>query len=471
MHLKKLSFRLKFLLAALCIAVWAPYASAEQASPRNVNNPIVRIVREVSPAIVNIDVETTARRQEATLPFQNDPFFRRFFRGELERFTRPAPTRGRGSGFIVSADGIILTNNHVVDGTNRITVTMADGSEYEAEIIGRDPTFDLAVIQITPTNELPVLELGDSDLIEVGEWVVAIGNPYGFGHTVTVGVISAMDRAVHGRNVNFDGFIQTDASINPGNSGGPLIDMYGKVIGINTAIIPFAQGIGFAIPVNMAKQIMDDLITHGRVRRGWLGISVQSLTEEFAEAYGIEGRVGVIVGDVFEDSAAERYGLQRGDVIVAINGEPVEGVHWFVNRIRTQAPYDELTLTIIRASNTIDLTLTLGEMPYTHAEATPPADTRDNVLRGIGLSVSSSTTELRRQFNIGNVAGLVITEVVEGSQAQRLGLRAGDLVLEVNGTRVNEPSDADGAVRSDATSLVLLIERDGRTFFTSLRLE
>jgi len=245
-------------------------------------NPIAEIVEKASPAVVNIDTETMVRQSLG--PFGDDPFFREFFGEQFERFTRIIPMKGKGSGFIVSEDGYILTNNHVVADADKIEVTLADGTSYPAEIVGTDPTFDLAVIKIGAKG-LPVLELGDSENVRVGEWVVAIGNPYGFESTVTVGVISAKDRSVRARNLNFDGFLQTDAAINPGNSGGPLLNLDGEVIGINTAIIPYAQGIGFAVPVNMAKQVLDDLVKYGTVKRGWLGVYIQPLTPEFAEAW------------------------------------------------------------------------------------------------------------------------------------------------------------------------------------------
>jgi len=458
------------LLVALGILISVSLASAAQTPTRNSGNPVVRIVRDYSPAVVNIDIEGVSRRRSLNLPFQNDQFFRRFFGEELERFNRPAPTRGRGSGFIVSPYGHILTNNHVVENATRITVTMSDGRTYEAEVLGRDPTFDLAVIRIESDTDLTVLPLGDSDVIEVGETLVAIGNPYGFEHTVTVGVLSAKNRRVHGRNVNFDGFLQTDAAINPGNSGGPLIDMYGKVIGINTAIIPFAQGIGFAVPVNMAKQILDDLIVYGRVRRGWLGISVQNLTEEFAEVYGVEAESGIIVGDVFRDSAAERAGLKRGDVIIYVNDEQVEDVQWFVSRIRNHAPGDELELQVVRGGDVINILAILDEIPEGQGRVAAPTGAGADLLMSVGVEVSVSTPELRRQHSITSDGGLVVTGVTEGSPAHRGGLREGDVILEINRTRVDNPSDADNVERRGA-NVVFLVERGGNTFFTSLPVE
>jgi serine protease Do len=254
-----------------------------------------------------------------------------------------------------------------------------------------------------------------------------------------------------------------------------LIDMEGKVIGINTAIVPYAQGLGFAVPVDMAKQIMNDLITYGRAKRGWLGVSVQNLTGEFAEAYGIDAETGVIVGDVFEDSAAERAGLQRGDVIVTANGETVEDVRWFVNKVRSLAPGATLRMAVIRGGESIDVTARLGESESSDAEEeVPPAESvegEENVLEKVGVSASKLTNEQRRQYGIESKEGLVIVEVAEGSSAQLAGIREGDLLLEVNGTKLNDSEGLSGAVKKGSKSVVLLIERGGRTFFASLKLQ
>jgi serine protease Do len=458
------------MLAAAGLCLFAgPGWSASQAPAlgKQADNPVVQIVKEFSPAVVNIDVETVSRRSALPSPFRDDPFFRRFFGEEFDRFSRSVPMKGRGSGFIVSKDGQILTNNHVVEGANKITVTLSDGKTYEANILGKDPTFDLAVIKINPTADLKTLELGNSDSIEVGEWVVAIGNPYGLEHTVTVGVISAKNRSIHAQNINFDGFLQTDAAINPGNSGGPLIDMDGKAIGINTAIIPYAQGLGFAVPVNMAKQIMNDLVTYGKVKRGWLGISVQALTKDFAEAYGIDAENGVVVGDVFAGSAAERAGLQRGDVIVSLDGENVKDVQWFVNQIRSKSPDSSLKLRVLRAGKSINVTAKLDEIPDSEGQAA--GDGGADLFDKVGLGVSKLTNELRNQYKIENRSGLVVVQVAKGSPAQAAGFREGDVILEVNRKKVNDPSDVIGAVRKDSKLAALLVERGGRTFFVTLK--
>lgn len=463
---------LSVVLFLAAVSVFSMNRPLEAASQSNVyaNNPVVGIVKVASPAVVNIDVETMARRSALPMPF-DDPFFRQFFGEEFRKFSRSVPMKGRGSGFIVSKDGQILTNNHVVDGADKITVTLSTGKVYEATVLGKDPTFDLAVIKITPDGELTTLELGDSDATEVGEWVVAIGNPLGFEHSVTVGVISAKNRSIHTQNINFDGFLQTDAAINPGNSGGPLLNMEGKVVGINTAIVPYAQGLGFAIPVNMARQIIDDLVVYGRVKRGWLGISVQSLTKEFAEAYDIKEEAGVVVGDVFPDSAAERAGLRRGDVIVAVNGNAVRDVQGFVNMVRSQTPGSDLRLDVVRDGKKVTLKAKLDEIPDSEGVISSPGSTGSDLLDEVGIRVSKPTQELRRQYKIDSRTGLIVVEVAGGSPAQAAGIREGDILLQINGKKVGDTDDIDKSMKKGSKSLVLLIERDGRTFFASLKIE
>ncbi|MDR3229922.1 MAG: Do family serine endopeptidase [Synergistaceae bacterium] len=472
MRVLKRCVGLSLLLALIFLPAGSPASAASGNIYADAKNPVVQIVKAVSPAVVNIDVETMSKSSSLPLPFRNDPFFREFFGEEFRKFSRSVPMKGRGSGFIVSKDGQILTNNHVVEGVDKITVTLVDGKIYEATVLGRDPTYDLAVISISPDGNLPVLELGDSDALEVGEWAIAIGNPYGLEHTVTVGVISAKNRSLHTREVNFDGFLQTDAAINPGNSGGPLLNMEGRVIGINTAIVPYAQGLGFAVPVNMAKQIMNDLVTYGKVKRGWLGIAVQNLTKEFADAYDVDAETGIIVGDVFPDSAAAKADLRRGDVIVEMNGNTVKDMQSFVNAVRSQSPGARIRLKVIRSGKAISITPQLDEIPESEGGVASSSgeQTQKDTLADVGISVSPLTPELRRQYGIEGGTGLIVTGVAQESPAQSAGIREGDLLLEVNGKKVGDQKQLDVAL-GKGSSIVLLIERSGRTFFASLRLE
>lgn len=462
-------------LALILVSVGSAFA----AFPKH-DNPIVRIVKSSSGAVVNIDVEKTAKRTVSPFPFDDDPFFKRFFGDTFKEFTRSVPMKGRGSGFIVSKEGQILTNNHVVDGMEKITVSLQleDGSKktYSAKIVGGDPTYDLAVIKIEPDGDLPVLELGDSDAVEVGEWVVAIGNPYGFEHSVTAGVISAKNRSIHAQDVNFDDFLQTDAAINPGNSGGPLLDMDGKVVGINTAIIPYAQGLGFAIPVNKAKEIMGDLVSFGRVKRGWLGVSVRDITPQIARAYGVKGNAGAMINDVFKGDPADKAGIKRGDVVVKLNGEAIKDANSFVQKVRVLAPNSTAKLEVVRKGRTMNFSVKLGERPNTadgRPEAGEKKDTKaeetsgSEALKEFGINrVSPLNDTLRRQYKIdSNSEGVVIVEVDKDSPAYYdEGVREGDLLVELNGHEVRKPEDLAKAVGND-DSVVLMIEREGSTYF------
>ena len=470
---KKLS-ALIITLALILVCSGSAFASSV-----NQSNPIVSIVKNASVAVVNIDVEKTARRSVSPFPFDDDPFFKHFFGDQFKEFTRSVPMKGRGSGFIVTKDGQILTNNHVVDGVDKITVSvlLSDGNKktYPAKVLGNDPTYDIAVIKIEPDENLPVLELGDSDAIEVGEWVVAIGNPYGFEHTVTAGVISAKNRSIHTQDVNFDDFLQTDAAINPGNSGGPLLNMEGKVIGINTAIIPYAQGLGFAIPVNRAKEITNDLVSFGRVKRGWLGVSIRDINEKIAKAYGVKGTEGAMINDVFKGDPADKAGIKRGDVVIELNGSKIKDANSFVQKVRTLAPNSTAKLVIIRKGKRMTFNVKLGERPNT-ADGRPESPRRNDgtkesssgtdSLKDFGiLNAVPVTDSLRRQYKIASsTEGLVVTKIDRNSQASSDGeIREGDLILEVNSHEVKTADDLKKAVGNDE-SVVLMIEREGSTF-------
>ena len=427
-------------------------------------NPIAMIAEASSPAVVNIDVETLVTRSLS--PFPDDPFFRQFFGEEFKRFNRTIPMKGRGSGFIVSSDGQIITNNHVIEDADKITVTLSDGRTLDAEVLGKDPTFDLAVIKIE-AEDLPVLELGDSDKLKVGEWVVAIGNPFGLEHTVTAGVISAKNRSIHAGQVNFDGFLQTDAAINPGNSGGPLLDLDGKVIGINSAIIPYAQGIGFAIPVNMAREVVDDLIQYGKVNRGWLGVYIQPVSEEFAKAYNLESRDGVVVSDVVPGSPAELAGITRGDVLTHVDGEVIKEPRQFVSLVRQTMAGENITLTLIRQGNEKTLQVKLGEV---ESAACDISSSGCRTIKRIGIEISDITDELRKEYDLASTKGVVITKIEETSIAARSGLKIGDVILEINGIDIKNTSQWDKLKKQDLQAMVMLISREGRTFFISMSL-
>lgn len=456
-------YRVLMLLLAGIVIISMPFGALAKSSDPVTGNPIAKIAQDASPAVVNIDTETLV--QQPLIPFIDDPLFRQFFGEEWRRFTQVIPMRGKGSGFIVSKDGYILTNNHVVESADKIIVTLADGRQLDAKIVGKDPTFDLAVIKVTATN-LPVLSMGDSDAVQVGEWVVAIGNPFGLEHTVTVGVISAKNRSVRAGNLSFDGFLQTDAAINPGNSGGPLLDLDGKVVGINTAIIPYAQGIGFAIPVNMAKNVIDDLLTYGKVRRGWLGVYVQPLTRDFIQAYNLKIKEGAVVADVMPNSPAEKAGIKRGDVITKIDGNKIKDPQDLVFQVRKHMVGDKLKIEVVNRSGSKTVTVTLEEIPG----QTETSNVKSSDLDTLGIEVSPITPTLKERFGIQKDQGLVVTEVKVGSAAHKVGLREGDLILEANGVPVNSAEDLKRALSQSAEVVVLLVWRDGRTFFVSLRI-
>ncbi|MBQ9405018.1 MAG: Do family serine endopeptidase [Synergistaceae bacterium] len=471
---KKIFMALTLTLALILVSAAGSFAGS-------INNPIVPIVKRASLAVVNIDVEKIARRSRTPFPFDDDPIFKHFFGDSFKDFTRSVPMKGMGSGFIVSKEGLILTNNHVVDKVDKITVSvlLPDGSKktYPATLKGNDPTYDLAVIKIEPDTDLPVLELGDSDAVEVGEYVVAIGNPYGFEQTVTTGVISAKNRSIHAQDINFDDFMQTDAAINPGNSGGPLLNMEGKVIAINTAIIPYAQGMGFAVPVNKAKEIMGDLVSYGHARRGWLGVSVRDIDEEIAKAYGVKGKQGAMVLEVFKGDPADKEGIKRGDVVIELNGEKIKDAGAFVQKVRTLAPNTTARLVIIRKGREMRFNVKLGERANSAdgrkspESSNSPAGRQDGeVLKDYGITeISTVNDSLRKQYNIDSASeGLVITKVDPNSPAYyEKGVREGDLILEINALDVKTPAEAKKAA-GNSDSIVLMMERKGSPFIIRL---
>jgi serine protease Do len=457
------------LVLLLAFAAGVVFAAPSGGADVYTGNPIAKIVKECSPAVVNIDIETQVTRSPH--PFADDPFFREFFGREFDNFRRTIPMKGKGSGFIVDGnEGYILTNNHVVGEADKITVTLMDGRTLNAELIGKDPTFDLAVIQVDDHN-LPSLSLGDSDKADVGEWVVAIGNPHGFENTVTAGIISAKNRTLQAADVNFRGFMQTDAAINPGNSGGPLINLKGEVVGINTAIVPYAQGLGFAVPVNMAKQIMNDLIENGEVKRGWLGVALQNLTPGFAETFKVPVENGAVISDVTSGSPADKAGLKRGDAIVAIDGQEIKSSQDVVLYIRNKMAGDEVSVEVYRDSKKQSVKVELGVLGSDDTQRRPDANRnrgggrRDRESTRIGATVSAITPSLKENYSLESDKGLVIVGVERGSIADEMGLREGDQILEVNRRSIDSVSDWDRALRGDAKTIVVLVYRDERTLY------
>lgn len=429
------------------------------------------VVKKAVPAVVFVQVEKTVESSSPAFPFQfqdpydffSDPFFERFFGphfGPKQRTPKKFQQRGQGSGFIIDKKGYILINNHVVGDADLIKVKLADGREFKAEVIGTDPQSDVAVIKIDAPNDLPALPLGNSDDLQVGEWVIAIGNPFGLSQTVTVGVVSAKGRSRIGIN-DYEDFIQTDAAINPGNSGGPLVNIHGEAVGMNTAIFSRSggyMGIGFAIPINMAKCIVDQLLEKGKVTRGWLGVVIQDIDEELAKSFGLKKAEGVLVAEVSEGSPAEKAGLKQGDIILRLNGNKVDDVGELRNKIALTEPGTKIKIEILRDKKNKTLQVTVGEQ---YAGETIEM-TQHNILAKLGLVVQDLTSELAQQFGYSEGQGVLVAEVKPESPAARVGIRPGHLIEEVNHGRVHNMAEFIKALdQSKQTKRVLFRIRDG----------
>ena len=473
------------------------FASAAQAleggveSLRQTGKAFATVARAVSPSVVFIQVEgktsPTAIRGFSSpfgeeWPFGDDLFERFFgdrFPGIPQMPKQDLPPRerraiGQGSGFVFAAqDGLlsdktyILTNNHVVEGAEKIRVKFQDGREFDAKVTGRDPQSDVAVLEIKAGGLSP-LRWGDSSGLEVGEWVVAIGNPFGLSHTLTVGVVSAKGRTSVGIN-DYEDFIQTDAAINPGNSGGPLVNLDGDVVGINTAIFSRSggyMGVGFAIPSNLAEAIANQLIERGEVTRGYLGIVIQQLTPELAESFDIDSGQGILVAQVSEDSPAEKAGMRQGDVIVEYRGEPVTDVGSFRNRVSLTAPGSSETVTVLRGGKRETLQVTIGQLTEDKLIAQGPAQSLDE----IGLTVQTLTPQLAEQFDVKPGEGVVVTEVRPGSIAAMAGIETGSVILQVNREPVGSAADFQRAVKQSAADkrVLLLVRKGGMQRYVAL---
>jgi len=480
---RRLSLALSPLLVAGLIAGGADSRADENHTTilQKTGKAFAEVSKRAIPAVVFIHVEKTIeaglRRQSPF--FYNDPFnffgddfMRRFFGGQPPN-TQPRrfKQQGQGSGFLISKDGYILTNNHVVGDADKITVKLHDGKEYQATKIGADPKSEVAVIKIQG-DDYPCLPLGSSAVLEIGEWVIAIGNPFGLSETVTVGVVSAKGRSNIGI-ADYEDFIQTDAAINPGNSGGPLLNIAGEVVGINTAIFSRSggyMGIGFAIPVDMAKTIKEQLVATGKVVRGYLGVYIKEVDESLAKSFNLKTAEGILVDDVSRESAAEKAGIHPGDIILMIDGRKVGNVPAFRNRISSNPPGTKFTLTIFRELKKQDIEVITGTLP--DAEELASTAVGDFSERS-GLTVQELTRELAQRFGYDTDEGIIVTQVAQDSPAAQVGLRPGNLIVGINREPVSNLADFERLVSGlQEKDTVLVRVKDGeRAYYVVITLE
>lgn len=431
------------------------------------------LAKKVQPAVVNIATTKIVRRRFSPFPRfgPNDPFddfFDRFFDGA----PREQKQNSLGSGFIINKEGYILTNNHVVERADEVVVHLADGRQLKAETIGTDPESDLAVIKIKTPEDLPFVPLGDSDAVEPGEWAMAIGNPFGFEHTVTVGVVSAKGRIVGGSHAPYARFIQTDASINPGNSGGPLFNSKGEVIGINTMIYGMGTGIGFAIPVNLAKELVPQLISKGSVTRGWLGVTIQAITPELAKSFGMEPDAnGVIVSDIFPDSPAAKSELKRGDVIIEYNGKPVDETFDLTLMVARTGVGKTAKLKVLRNGEETVVKVKIGKRDPEIAGGKEPTE-RDIEGDIVGLVVRNLRLDEQREFGLSDRGGVMVQRVEPSSAAESANVREGDILLELNGKQIRNTDDYQKATQSLKKGDIarLLLRRGSATIYVAFTL-
>ena len=473
------------ILVLLFISPLAVFAQDQDsiATLRQMGKAFASIAEKTSPAVVSLKSERTITREYPSMrdwPF-GEPFsdpFEFFFRRRSPQQRSPQrqqprryrePRTAQGSGFIISADGYILTNNHMVAEAEKVEIELTDGRKFTAKIIGADSDSDVAVVKID-ASDLPYLELADSDALEVGEWVLAIGNPLGLSHTVTAGIVSAKGRS--GFNLApLENFIQTDAAINFGNSGGPLINLDEKVVGINTAIAGSTGniGIGFAIPINMARHVYEQLIESGTVERGFLGVLPQDLEPEMAKAFGLKNGKGVLIPEVTKDSAADKAGVKHNDVVLELNGEPVESADAFRNRIAMLKPGTKVKLVVWRDRRRKTITVPLGKRPPTdELTGNLPKETVEE----LGFTVQDLTDELIERYGYEGQTGVIVSSVDSGSQAERKGIAPGALIREVNQQKIRNTKEFNDAIKKAKKEggAVLLVKLGRYTFFSYLEL-
>jgi serine protease Do len=443
----------QFILGAL-VTIATLLRSTPVSAVAMVPESFSEVARIAKPTVVNIFSTRTVRAQGPTGD-PNDPFdefFRRFF-GE----SRPQRQQSLGSGFTVSKDGYIVTNAHVVQMADQIRVKLSNREEYDAKLVGVDEKTDVALVKITPRHDLPVARLGDSDTLDVGDWVVAIGNPFGFAQTVTAGIVSAKGRVIGAGP--YDDFIQTDASINPGNSGGPLFNTQSEVVGINSAIVSRSGGsvgIGFAIPINTARRIIDELRQHGRVVRGWLGLSVQDVTPALAQSFGLDHPQGALVVEVDAGGPLETAGLERGDIITDYNGTRIEESHQLPALAANTPIGERAVMTVLHNGHEKTITAVVAEQPSRR----PAPAQRLRTTRGWGVTLTDLTAGLMRQFNLPpGLRGAMIREIEEGGVADQAGLQPGDVIRQVDRQPVTSARSCEQALARAGSQVLLLIQR------------
>ncbi|HEV8342291.1 MAG TPA: DegQ family serine endoprotease [Candidatus Binatia bacterium] len=451
--------------------LWGESQSAEvrPASPEAQGLPdFINLAKKMRPLVVNIStVQVSEGGQGFSSPFgEEDPFsefWRRFFGGPIPR--GPQQQRSLGSGFIIDSDGSILTNNHVVENAQKIVVKLSDEREFEAKVVGKDSKTDIAVVKIDARGSLPIASLGDSDRLEVGEWVMAIGNPFGLDSTITAGIVSAKGRHIGAGP--YDDFIQTDASINPGNSGGPLINLHGEVVGINSAIFSRTGGnigIGFAIPINLAKELLPQLKGKGKVTRGYLGVLIQKVTPDIAESLGLEKARGALVANVSKDGPADRAGIKVGDVIIEFDGKEIKDSNELPIIVARTAVNKKARLKVLRDKKEVTLAVAVGELK----EEEVVASTEEK--GELGLAVQRVTPEMAESLGLERAEGVVITAITQGGPADEAGLRRGDVILEIDRKPVRNLADYKKAIgERKGKGILFLVRRGDNTLFLALK--
>jgi serine protease Do len=426
-----------------------------------------KVAENITPSVVTISTETKAKKMK--IPKGMEPF-RDFFGNDFFDRMMPGPQRGLGTGVIVDDQGHILTNNHVVGDADEVTVRLNDERTVKAQVVGTDPRTDLAVIKIKVKDKLPAAaKLGDSDKLKIGEWVVAAGASFGLDNTITAGIVSAKGRSLSG-GAQYEDFIQTDAAINPGNSGGPLTNLRGEVVGINTAIVSKSggyMGIGFAIPINMAKMVMDSLISKGKVTRGWLGVGIQNLTEDLARSFDYPGTDGALVGHVDPKGPAKKAGLEQGDIIVQVGSEKIHNVNQLRNYIASLKPGTSLDVTVVRDGRKQTLSASIGELPAEVSDREAP----DGANEDLGLTVEEFDENSPKRPRSGHTRGVIVSEVDPQGLAARADIQPGDIVVSVNGKKVDTVAAFREAVEKGdiKKGIRLVIESQGMERFALLR--